>query len=276
MLNPWVGMGLVLAIFAALMVGLRRYRRSRSANPELVRKALHAGMGLVTLTFPWLFLTTWPVLILAGLFSLGLSAPRICWPLQRLVGDVIDGVGRKSLGTICFPLAVGILYVLSAAEPLTFCIPMLVLTCADSVAALIGGRYGTLRYSSAEGAKTLEGSVAFFSVTFLSTHIPLLLFTDTGRLEALLISLTLALLVTLLEAIARRGLDNLFIPLGTLVLLKSFFGLHATALAVCLGVALLLIALFALSSRRRSVADQQSWVTPRPSRWQLFLRMPEA
>jgi phytol kinase len=186
-----------------------------------------------------------------------LAVLRTFRSLRRLRGGVIDGVNRKSLGEIYFPLAVGLVYLLSAGDPLTFCIPMLILSLADAAAALVGERYGALRYPTAGQRKSLEGSVAFFTVAFLSAHIPLLLFTNAGRPANLLISLTLALLLTLLEAMAPGGLDNLGIPLVALLLLRSLLGLDVAALVARLGVAVLLAALVALLARRGIPLNQE-------------------
>jgi len=259
MVNPWLAICLVGGIFAVLMVGLRAYRHACSKDPELIRKLLHIGMGLVTLTFPWLFRASWPVLLLTVVFTLFLMALRLSRPLQRLLGGVIDGVSRDSMGELYFPLAVGLVFLLSAGDPITFCIPMLILALADASAALIGQRYGTLRYATGDGEKSVEGSTAFLIVAFLSTQIPLLLFTSTGRAESLVIALTLALLVMLLEAIAWRGLDNLFIPLGAFFLLKSLLKLNATALDAHLAIAVILVMLPVLFRPRRAIARQ-----PRP------------
>ena len=53
--NPFVGMMLAVAPLIVLMLGLKLYRDRHSTHPELLRKYVHIGMGLVTLTFPWLF-----------------------------------------------------------------------------------------------------------------------------------------------------------------------------------------------------------------------------
>jgi len=244
MVNPWLGMGMVLAIFSLLLAGLRGYRSWRSPDPESLRKALHVGMGVVTLTFPRLFRRTWPVLLLSLVFAVGLSALRDSRSLQRRLGGIIDGVDRRSLGEIYFPAAVGLLFLWSAGDALSFCVPMLILTFADAAAALVGARYGLRCFPIGGGKKSLEGSLAFFTVAFLCTQTPLLLFTDSGRAESLLIAVTLALQATLLEASAWGGLDNLLVPLGAFALLKSFLELDVTSLILRLGLAVLLVALF--------------------------------
>ncbi len=254
MLNPWLGIATMLICFGGLMAGLEGCRRSRVADQELLRKLLHMGMGVVTLALPWLFETAWPVVVLAIVFVFGMSGLRVSRSLQRLLGGVIHGVDRPSLGEIYFPLGVGLLFLLSGDHRLTFCIPVLILTFADATAALIGARYGVFRFCTPQGEKSLEGSITFFTIAFLSIHVPLLLFSDTGRVETLLIALTVGLQVTLLEAIAWRGLDNLLVPLGGFLWLRSLLDLRVAALVTHLGIAVLLVTLFLLTVWYRSGA----------------------
>jgi phytol kinase len=249
MVNPWLGIGLVLAILVVLMAALRLLQRLVSPHPELVRKLLHMGMGLVTLTFPWVFHTAWPIFLLAVLSVAGMLAVRLVSGLKRSVGGVIGGVERASLGEIYFPLAVAILFLLYlyGDEPaperrlLLYCIPVLLLTVADAAAALIGVGYGRWRYPTADGQKTAEGSLAFFICAFFIVHVPLLLCTTTGRAETLLIALLLAWLATMFEAIAWSGLDNLVLPLVSYLLLEIYLPMPVAELGNRLIVAALLM-----------------------------------
>jgi phytol kinase len=134
-------------------------------------------------------------------------------------------------------------------------IPVLTLTVADSVGALIGGRYGMARYRTDEGLKSAEGSLAFFTAAFLSCHIPLLLFSDTGRAETLLISLTAGFLVMLMEAISWRGQDNLIIPVGMFILLQIYLPMTAQALFVRLLVMVALVFFVLLWRKRTTLSD---------------------
>ncbi|MBD2314664.1 hypothetical protein H6G20_23630 [Desertifilum sp. FACHB-1129] len=256
-ISPWLGIGLVLAILGGLMTGLRVYQRRFSPHPEWVRKCLHIGMGGVTLSFPWLFSSQWPVILLAILAVSLLLSVKLIQPFNQQLGSVTHGVSRESLGEIYFPIAVALIFSLSQGNPILFGIPMLILTLADALAALIGIRYGLHPYTTSEGNKSAEGSFAFFTLAFLSTHVPLLLFTPVGRIETLLISMTLGLLVMLLEAIAWRGLDNLFIPLGGYMLLKSFLAMDVTALIVQLAATLILV-VFTLSWRKQTTLNDSA------------------
>jgi phytol kinase len=138
---------------------------------------------------------------------------------------------------------------------LLYTLPLLTLTLADAVAALIGVSYGRLKYDGAEGRKSIEGSLAFFLVAFLAIHLPLLLLTTTGRAESLLIGLTFGVLVMLLEAVAWRGLDNLFIPFGGYLLLRAFLALDAPALLARLVVTGVMLLVVLMLRRRRTLTD---------------------
>jgi phytol kinase len=103
---------------------------------------------------------------------------------------------------------------LTAGDKILYSIPVLMLTFADSTAALIGLSYGRNGLATAtEDPKSIEGSFAFFWAAFMSTLVPVLLYTNIGRAESLLLSLIIGLLVALIEMISSGGYDNLFIPL---------------------------------------------------------------
>ena len=71
-----------------------------------------------------------------------------------------------------------------------------------------------------EDKKSLEGSFAFCIVAFMSTLVPLLLFSQVGRSELLSISLVVGFNIALIEMIASRGNDNLLIPLTAFAFLN--------------------------------------------------------
>jgi phytol kinase len=241
--NPWLAIALVLALLGGLIIGLRFYQRRYSPHPELVRKLLHVPMGLITLTFPWLFYSPIPVLILAGIAIATLSSLRLYQPLKQEFGSVLGSVERQSLGEIYFPISVALVFWFSQGQPLLFCIPMLILTLADAIAAIIGIRYGRFHYTTPDGYKSAEGSTAFFTIAFFSVYVPLLLMSDIGRTETLLVSLILGLLVMLLEAIAWCGIDNLLIPIGSFILLKTHLNMTIPNLSIHLILTLALVSL---------------------------------
>jgi phytol kinase len=157
----------------------------------------------------------------------------------------VHDVKRQSGGSYYYPAAVYLSFLIagSSSKPQFYIIAILVLALSDSFAALIGGQYGVKLYKVEEDHKSLEGSVAFFFSTFIIVLIGLLLLSTTGRAESILIAVYIALLITALEAISLTGADNLFIPLGTLVVLLRVEDASVPGLLVRIGVILIMFLL---------------------------------
>ncbi len=228
--NPILGMSLVMGILTLSMSVLSYIKKKSGCEPELIRKALHVLMGFVTLSFPFLFNESWPVVALSVTTAIILS---LVGKLKMLTswGCVLKADGRQSYGHICFPVAIGILFTLTLGQPLFFCIPVLILTLADAVSALVGIKYGAHKYNTVDGTKSTEGSLAFFTFALLGTLIPLDLFTALPADTTLFISLIMGILAMLFEGVAWRGFDNIAIPLGALLVLKTHIGLPSGELA---------------------------------------------
>ena len=243
-MNPWLGIILIVALLVAAMFGVRWAGHRFMWHAELSRKAVHVLMGLSCLTFPWLFQEAWPVWIIAGLSVVSLSAVRLVPALRVRLGGVLSGVERQSWGELFYAPSVAFVFWLSHGDPLRFGVPVLVLALADAAAALIGRRYGCARFETDDGIKSFEGSTGFFFTAFFATHIPLLLWTSVGRLECLLIGVVMGLLTMLIEAIAWRGLDNVFVPLATYICLVRLLPLAASGLYQRITVLVLILAFF--------------------------------
>jgi phytol kinase len=243
--HPALGMLLVGASFAALIVGLRALRDTQCSDPELLRKLLHIGMGVVSLSLPWLFHAPRLVLLLAGVFAIGLLAGRSSACCRRIAGGILWGIRRPSVGDLCFPAAVAAVFVLSAGHRSSFCIPVLTLTLADAAAALVGTRHGAHRFGKPGREKSLEGSAAFFLVALPCAYVPLRLWPEGGWAWTLLLSLNLAVLLTLVEALAGNGLDNLTVPFAALLLLRMLSRADVWLLAACATVAAAALLCFA-------------------------------
>jgi phytol kinase len=255
MLGSWLGIALVLATLLGLQLGVRLWRRRNPRRAELSRKVMHVSLGLLTLTFPWLFDRAWPVIVACGAIAVWMIAVRRLALVKSHFGGAID-VERISWGEVYFPVGVAVLFVLSGGDPILYCVPVAILTLADTAAALVGSEYGHWRFTTLEGGKkSAEGSIAFFLVAYFAVHVPLLLATTIDRADVLLVATILALLVTVFEAIAWRGLDNLFIPLGGFLLLRELPSLGTERLLLQLGVVVLIAVVAALRRRQTTLDD---------------------
>jgi phytol kinase len=253
--STWVSVAVIVASLLAMLTLVEALRRRFAFHPEITRKSAHVGLGLATLSFPFLFDSTGPVVIVGLVVIASLAAIRWVPALAIHAGKIVHGVERRSSGDLYFPIAAIVLFAVTSGDPVLFGIPILTLALADAAAAVVGVRYGRIRFGTGEGSKSLEGSIAFFAVAFLTTHLPLLLFTDTGRLESVIIGIMVAILVMLLEAVSLRGTDNLLIPFGGYLLLAGFLDRGVAELAAALVVTVLLLVLVLTLRKRRTLSD---------------------
>jgi phytol kinase len=248
-----LAMAAVLACALAMLFLLRLYRKWRGAEGEWVRKLAHIGTGLIAICLPWIFSNRIPVFIICGASITLLLAMRYVPFIRGRLSGVIDDVGRESWGEIYFPASVALLYQLAHGSKLLYSVPLVVLTLADTVAALTGTEYGKHEYSATGAKKSIEGSIAFFCAAFFSINVALVVLSDVGRIETLLISLDIAIIVMLLEAIAWRGLDNIFIPLGVFILLRLYLAMPLEQLWNRLRVAVILVLLVTAYGRKTTL-----------------------
>lgn len=256
-MTPGIGIALVLGALGALMLGVRALRQSGAVGPELSRKLVHMGMGMICLSFPWLFKTEWPVWVLAGLAVVALGAVRLVPVLREQFGSVLGGVDRASWGELYFPVGVALVFVMAGGEARFFCVPVAVLTFADTAGALVGQRWGRNRYEAVESTKSVEGSTAVLLVTWACVTGGLEIFTDLSWLHLWLTGLGLGLFAMLVEAVSWRGLDNLLLPIAALAQLKVQTQLGPVDLAARV-VVLVAFMLFMLIWRRRSLLDDSA------------------
>lgn len=237
---------LVLLVLVSLLWLLSCF----SKPSERSRKLIHMFMGLTCLGLPWLFDSPTPVIILSIIVSILLSALKLSQ--QSKLYPVLFSVGRHSIGEICFPLGVSLTFVLSNGVLTHYIAPVAILALADSLSALIGMRFGSKFYKVVNGSKTLEGSLAFFLTAAVAAFITLSLLTSASFSHITMVALIAAIAATAFEGMSWGGLDNLFVPVGTLLVLAQIDGQSdvqlSHTLAVFSGVFLLILALKRLST----------------------------
>ncbi len=208
---------LALTVYISLVEALARHT---TIPAEWSRKLVHLGGGLGCLLFPLLLDHPLSVLVLAVGFGGGLwLAEKRGW-LQCLCR-----VERQSRGSVYYPVAIAALFWLTRDDYGLYMSAVLVLTVADTAAALVGARFGRIRYRTGgvEECKSLEGSLAFWLVAFLAVLFPLVGLTqDVTVCQAVFSAFLAATLLTLVEAVSIGGRDNLYVPLlAAFLLLKT-------------------------------------------------------
>ncbi len=249
----WFALSRVAASVGLLIVvlwGVSRLAKATALPAELGRKLVHISLGLYCLTFPWVFAAAWEVALMCGLSVAVFGLAR--GTMRKGLGEGLHGVERVSFGEIFFAVSVALLFwladghfILSGTDagatrgPLLYVLPIAILTLCDAASALVGMRYGRQTFQVEDGLKSVEGVVTFAVTAWLVAMIALLLLSDVGRSEVILLGFIVAAFGALLEGASWRGLDNLFIPLGLYFLLANLMHLGAVGLALVAGPFLL-------------------------------------
>jgi phytol kinase len=226
------GIALLAGLLAGLMLAVRAAQRRGAVGPELARKLVHMGMGAVCLAFPWIFSSAGPVWLLAAITSAGLLAVRWVPALGAAVGGVLGGVRRTSWGEVYFPGAVAAVFALAQGNRAEFCAPVAMLAFGDAAGALVGQRWGRIKFRTVESLKSVEGSAAVGAVSAAAVVIALRVQGGMGWPEALFTGAILGVFAAMVEAVSWRGLDNLLVPLVAWAQLRVYAGLPGSELAL--------------------------------------------
>ena len=221
--DPWseiaVAWPFVVLVFAAgvlLLAAANTLDRIWHPPAEYIRKFAHVGAGAIAFFAPVFFSSHWPLLLLAIIFSAVLLTSRHLGWLPSL-----HLTEQRGQGYILFLWAVYLVFLLAEGHNLMFQAPVLVLTVGDTAAALIGQRYGRTRYRVSGSTRTLEGTLGFVITTWLSVLILLLATADMPLLQSAFLSLVVAFIASVVEALTPKGLDNLSIPTVTFFLVVA-------------------------------------------------------
>lgn len=200
-------------VFAVIGVG-EGLRKWRGYSTEFTRKLIHISVGL------WAFGTV--LLFQHWYFAI---IPPLSFVLFNYIsyrGEIFKSVetGEKgNLGTVYFPISFAIIICLLWERPNLLVASLMPMTWGDALAAVLGRRYGQRKYSVLGSTRSMEGSLAMFLFSWLSTFLALLLLPPLGWQTSLLYALAVAVFATLVEALSPWHIDNLTVPLLSAALL---------------------------------------------------------
>ncbi len=220
--QDWIGLGASYAYATGLLVLAEVIRRWRGYPQDFTRKIVHIGAGMWVFGVLALF-DTWYIGIIP--FASFILINYILWRYKVLESmDAPD----SSPGTVYFALSITLLFLafwrtnspddkgyIAAAGTMA-------MTWGDSMAAIIGKRFGQHRYNVAGGTRSWEGSVAMLIASAIAMFLTLVLVPGSalGPLTPPLASGTAvaaaligAAIAAVAEAFSPAGTDNLSVPL---------------------------------------------------------------
>jgi phytol kinase len=174
---------------------------------EVTRKLSHilAGTGAALLPF----VLTFNEIMLLGL----LFVPAVYISMRYNLFRSVHGVKRQTYGELYFPLAIAVCAFLFP-DRLFFTYGVLVIGVSDALASLIGQKYGRKKRRVKAEKKTLAGSLAFFVSTLFIGVVLIFAFLQAPIVNTIIWSSILAAALTFIEAHAKKGLDNLYVPVA--------------------------------------------------------------
>ena len=206
-------------VFAMIGVGegLRKWlgqAKPGTYSTEFTRKVIHISVGM------WAFGTVllfehWYFAIIPPLSFVVLNYISY----RRDIFKAVETGEKGNLGTIYFPISFAIIIYLFWESPHLLAASLMPMTWGDALAAILGRRYGQRKYNVLGSTRSVEGSLAMFFFSWLSTFWALLLLPPLGWQASLLYSLALAVFATLVEALSPWHVDNLTVPLLSAALL---------------------------------------------------------
>ena len=206
-------------VFAMIGIGEGLRKLLGQAKPgtystEFTRKLIHISVGLWAFGTVLLF-ENWYFAIIPPLSFVVLNYISYRLELFRSVETGEKG----NLGTVYFPISFAIILCLFWNRPNLLVASLMPMTWGDALAAILGRRYGQRKYSVLGFTRSVEGSLAMFLFSWLSTFLALLLLPPLDWQTSMLYSLALAVFTTLVEALSPWHIDNLTVPLLSAALL---------------------------------------------------------
>lgn len=140
---------------------------------------------------------------------------------QNLI-KVMEREEQDGLGTVYYAVALLILVIISFGiykEPLLGLIPNLVMAYGDGFAAIFGKIIKSKEYKIGETKKSEAGSITMFIITIFIVTLYLIFRYNMQTEKLLIVSIIISLIVTVIEAISTKGIDNISVPIAILVIL---------------------------------------------------------
>ena len=187
-----------------------------SKYPEVSRKVLHIMVGNVAFILPIFVTREIMAFIAAGpfIFFTFLMSPYT--PIKSIRGKT--STAGHGMGLVYYSITWTILAYLFFDNMVVIAIGIFAMSYGDGFASVIGQRFGKKKFNVFGDKKSYAGSAAMFIFTFIMMNVALLYYNISITFYILLVLAFIALLVTIVEALTPRGLDNLTVPFATVFL----------------------------------------------------------
>lgn len=171
--------------------------------PNFSRKFLHIMVGNILFILP-IFTSRWVMALLAAVpFIIVTFLMSPSSPLK--FKDRISTSGH-GLGLVYYSISWAVLALIFFDQPWIIAVGIAAMSYGDGMAALIGKKYGKIKYNIFGDDKSLEGSLTMFLVLTVTLWIVLTYYAVPAQP---MVIASVALVATIFEGVTPKGLDNL-------------------------------------------------------------------
>ncbi|MBR6992518.1 MAG: phosphatidate cytidylyltransferase [Methanobrevibacter sp.] len=196
-------------------------------RPEVSRKFLHIMVGNMIFAMPffsdpWVMVWFLTLPITIGLFFLTEYSPI---KIENSVTESGHALGLFFYALIWTILIAVFAMIAPAGDPKFFiwivALAIVPMVYGDGFAALIGQKFGKLKYTVFGGEKSVEGSLTMFVITTVMSVFVWMVFSSIGCTMPefnIVYIIVISAVATVCEALSYGGIDNLTVPALTSIL----------------------------------------------------------
>ena len=213
----WLGLLISFTYIGLVIVSAKIFEKW---GKELSRKYIHIMLGNWWIIAMLFFNNVWFAIIGPAVFVV---VNYISYKKDLI--KVMERDKQDGFGTVYYALSLLILSIVSFGilkNPAIGLVPTLVMAYGDGLAAIIGKKTKSKKYKLSDTKKSFAGSLTMFIISLILIG-GYLVFTYNDIFWASthwpLITIMMAFCVTAIEAVSGKGIDNISVPISTLLLL---------------------------------------------------------
>ncbi len=210
----WLGIVVSYLYIGLILVGAKLFEKR---GEEASRKFIHIMLGNWWLIAMYFFTNVWFAIFVPITFVI---INYVSY--KRGIIKVMEREQQDGLGTVYYAIALLILAIVSFGiyqKPILGLVPNLVMAYGDGFAAVVGKWIKSKTYQIGETKKTLAGSITMFAISLICIGGFLIATTTFALWQIIVISIVMASIATIVEAISGKGIDNISVPISMLIML---------------------------------------------------------
>lgn len=210
----WLGIIISYLYIGIIIAGAKLFEKR---GEEASRKFIHIMLGNWWFIAMYFFTNVW--------FAIFVPITFVIINYVSYKQDLIKVMERKNqdgLGTVYYAVSLFILAIVSFGiyqKPILGLIPNVIMAYGDGFAAVVGKYIKSKTYKVGETKKSIAGSITMFMISLIFITIFLKTQYTFELWQTVLIGIVMSGIVTIIEAISVKGIDNISVPVSMLVML---------------------------------------------------------